>query len=185
MASIVPVSFLGGDHGEWRVERMQTLSGPALPEVRAVTMVTSHDPGERAASAVWVLRGTNSQLRYTERREQTQLREIQASLGRPEATRAAFLPIRKSDAWWELTQDERRAIFEDQSRHIAATLKYLPAIARRLHHSRDLGEPFDFMTWFEYAPAHEGLFDELVAMLRATPEWSYVDREVDIRLSRA
>src|SRR2546428_7160638 len=30
---------------------------------------------------------------------------------------------------------------------------YLPAIARRLYHCRDLGEPFDFLTWFEYAPA--------------------------------
>src|SRR5262249_32330893 len=113
------------------------------------------------------------------------LRAKQAALGRPEATRAAFLPIRKSEAWWELAQDERRTVFEDQSHHISGTLKYLPMIARRLHHARDLGEPFDFMTWFEYAPEYESAFDELVAMLRSTPEWKYVDRELDIRLSRA
>jgi len=48
-----------------------------------------------------------------------------------------------------LTQDERREIFEERSRHIATGLEYLPAVARRLHHSRDLGGPFDFLTWFE------------------------------------
>jgi hypothetical protein len=63
-------------------------------------------------------------------------------------------------------------------------LEYLPRIARRLHHSRDLGEPFDFLTWLEFAPEHEPAFDELVARLRASEEWSYFDREVDVRLSR-
>ena len=88
---------------------------------------------------------------------------MQAELGRPEATCAALIPIKKSAAWWELTQEERRQIFEDKSHHIAASLKYLPAIARQLYHCRDLGEPFDFLTWFEYAPAHADAFEELVA----------------------
>jgi len=64
-------------------------------------------------------------------------------------------------------------------------MEYLPAIARRLHHSRDLGEPFDFLTWFEYAPEHSNIFEELVSRLRGTREWQYVDCEVDIRLVRA
>ncbi|MBA2471041.1 MAG: chlorite dismutase, partial [Pseudonocardiales bacterium] len=51
-------------------------------------------------------------------------------------------------------------------------------------HSRDLGEPFDFLTWFEFAPADEDRFDELLATLRATDEWGFVEREVDIRLGR-
>ena len=92
--------------------------------------------------------------RYTERAEKEQLAAVQAKLGRPEATCAALIPIKKSAAWWELTQEERRQIFEDKSHHIAASLKYLPAIARQLYHCRDLGEPFDFLTWFEYEPAH-------------------------------
>ena len=57
-------------------------------------------------------------------------------------------------------------------------------MARRLHHGRDLGEAFDFLTWFEYAPADGGRFEELVARLRETEEWTYVEREVDIRLAR-
>jgi hypothetical protein len=63
-------------------------------------------------------------------------------------------------------------------------LRYLPEVARRLHHSRDLGEPFDFLTWFEYAPEYSAAFEELVVSLRASEEWKYVDREVDIRLVR-
>jgi len=63
-------------------------------------------------------------------------------------------------------------------------MTYLPPIARRLHHCRDLGEtePVDFLTWFEYAPSHESGFEELLIELRASEEWKYVDHEVDIRL---
>jgi hypothetical protein len=63
-------------------------------------------------------------------------------------------------------------------------MHYLPAIARQLLHGRDLGEPFDFLTWFEFAPGDAPAFDELLARLRATEEWSYVEREVEIRVSR-
>ena len=45
-------------------------------------------------------------------------------------------------------------------RHIATGLEYLPAVARRLHHGRDLGEPFDFLTWFEFAPEHAAAFED-------------------------
>jgi len=74
--------------------------------------------------------------------------------------------------------------FEESSHHVATGLEYLPAVARRLHHGRDLAEPFDFLTWFEFAPADSAGFEELVQRLRATEEWTYVEREVDIRLTR-
>ena len=63
-------------------------------------------------------------------------------------------------------------------------MPYLPRVARRLYHCRDLGEPFDFLTWFEFAPEHEAAFDELTSMLRSREEWTFVDREVEIRLAR-
>jgi chlorite dismutase len=130
----------------------------------------------------WVLRGVTSNERYVTRSEHTALVANQAPLGRREATRAALIPVRKTDGWWELSQDERRTIFEERSRHILIGLEYLPAIARRLHHSRDLGEPFDFLTWFEYAPTEADRFEELVGRLRESAEWTYVEREIDIRL---
>jgi chlorite dismutase len=179
-------TFRGGQSGGWRVTSMARVKGETLPRVAALSIIQ----GEAIAlpllpsATSWRLAGVASHVRYAERSEKEALAAVQAGLGRPEATQAALIPIRKSAAWWELTQEERRKIFEDKSHHIAASLKYLPAIARQLYHCRDLGEPFDFVTWFEYAPEHAKLFDELVAMLRATEEWKFVDREVDVRLVR-
>jgi len=83
-----------------------------------------------------------------------------------------------------MAQDERRKIFEAKSHHTEIGLKYLPAIARKLYHCRDIGQPFDFLTWFEYAPESANAFEELVFSLRKTEEWNYVEREIDIRLSK-
>jgi hypothetical protein len=127
-----------------------------------------------------------SNERYVRREEKAQLIATQEGLGRPTSTCAALIPIRKNAVWWALTQDDRRAILEEQSRHIRIGLRYLPAIARRLHHCRDLSEnePFDFLTWFEFAPEHAADFDALLQELRTSVEWTYVEREVDIRLQR-
>jgi hypothetical protein len=175
-------SFVGGERGRWRILSISALRGESLAAATHLTM----DEGEAVVPLIdtkWILRGTRSHLRYVERHERTRLDELSPPLGRPEVTRAALIPIRKSAAWWDLPQDERRAIFELRSRHIADSMKYLPAVARRLHHGRDLGEPFDFLTWFEYAPEHASLFEDVVGMLRATEEWNFVEREVDIRLA--
>ncbi len=137
-----------------------------------------------AAAAAWALRGTTSNERYVTRAEKEALRAAQPPLGRPDSTRAALIPVRKSAAWWDLAQDERRRILEERSRHVSIGLRYLPAVARRLYHCRDLGEPFDFLTWFEYAEADAEGFEELVGELRRSPEWEYVEREVDVRLAR-
>ena len=183
VATPLLVTFAGGSSGAWRVLRVDTRCGAPLVETSRLA-VSVEQAGNASNQVSWELRGFTSNQRYAERSEADTLRRTQADLGRPEATRAALIPIRKNEAWWALAQDERRAIFEERSQHIAATLRFLPAIARRLHHARDLGEPFDFLTWFEYAPEHDALFDELVALLRATEEWRYVDREIDIRLAR-
>lgn len=176
-------TFTGGDLGPWIVDHVTNVAGIALPAAPRVS-VTPGPLQTMPASAAWILRGITSNERYVVREEKSALVGKQEGLGRPVATRAALIPIRKTAAWWALTQDERRHIFEAQSRHIGIGLKYLPAIARRLHHCRDLGpdEPFDFVTWFEYAPTDAAAFDELVQALRASPEWQYVDREIDVRL---
>jgi chlorite dismutase len=183
MPSPLPVQFAGGTQGRYRVLQMRTLAGEALPAVARIEVCEGAN-ALPPSSALWTLRGVTSHQRYVERAEGAGLRDVQAGLGRPEATSAAMIPISKSAAWWDLAQDERRAIFEQRSHHIAATLKFLPAIARRLHHGRDLGEAFDFVTWFEFAPEHAGLFDELLGVLRGTEEWRYVVREVELRLQR-
>ena len=179
-------TFRGGQSGAWRV--VVDRAGEGRAASAGAVAVGGAFRGHRAAAvavADLVAAGRGRQPSALCRAaEKTQLEAAQAGLGRPEASCAALIPIRKSAAWWELTQEERRRIFEDQSHHIATSLKYLPMIARQLYHCRDLGEPFDFLAWFEYAPQNAMFFEDLVKVLRATEEWTYVEREVDVRLVR-
>jgi chlorite dismutase len=178
-------SFIGGDAGVWRVAEMDVIVGEPMPVARRLEIVSGPEiPSD--PHAAWVLRGITSNERYVVREERNQIVAKQLALGRPEATCAALIPIRKNEAWWTLTQDERLSIFKEQSNHTKIGLQYFPELARRLHHCRDISEnePFDFLTWFEYAPADEAAFNKLVAALRATEEWKYVVREVDIRFVR-
>ena len=168
--------------GLWRVTHAAPRRGEDLaPPARIAVSQVATLP----LAGEWHLAGVPSYVRYVERNEKSALVSRQSGLGRPEATCAALIPIRKSAAWWDMTQDERRDVFEARSHHIADSMKYLPAVARQLYHCRDLGQPFDFLTWFEFAPEHTSAFEELVAHLRGTEEWTYVEREYDIRLSRA
>ncbi len=174
--------FAGGSGGQWQITAMNTITGEPLPAATHLHILpgtlTSVNP------ALWCLKGFTSNIRYAEKAEREKLLAVQAELGRPGASCAALIPIKKNEQWWALAQDERRKIFEQQSHHTATGLQYLPAIARKLYHCRDIGGPFDFLTWFEYAPEHATAFEELVHSLRNTEEWKYVDREIDIRLQK-
>jgi chlorite dismutase len=165
---------------------METITGPPVERVDRLAVLEGDRHGQPDGST-WLLRGITSNERYAVREEKKILTARQPPLGRPQATCAALIPIRKSAAWWNLMQDERREILETHSHHVEIGMEFLPAVARKLHHCRDLsdGEPFDFLTWFEYAPEHAEAIDRLVAKLRSTKEWTYVDREVDFRLVRA
>jgi chlorite dismutase len=174
--------FIGGNDGQWIVTEIKEIAGQSVEVVSHLRIAESISA--KSTTGIWTLRGFASNVRYAEKAEKEKLAAIQEGLGRPQATCAALIPIRKNETWWSLAQDERRAIFEKQSRHTETGLNYLPAIARKLYHCRDIGEPFDFLTWFEYAPEHSEIFEELVNTLRKTEEWKYVDREVDIRLRR-
>ncbi len=176
-------TFIGGSTGEWRIQTIKSIVGPGLAEAPQLSIIDTFSP-VAAPTAAWQLRGVTSNQRYTNSAELTALQAVQPVLGRSTATCAVLIPISKSDQWWGLAQDERREILEARSAHIATGLRYLPAVARRLHHSRDLGEEFDFLTWFEFAPEDEGAFDELLAALRETEEWRYVVREVEVRVVR-
>lgn len=179
-AGMFPATFFGGATGGWQITESAAVVGEPLPFAERLAI----EPGVQAATGAWTLRGVAGHARYVMRREKAALDAASPPLGRAEATRAALIPIRKSAAWWQLPHDERRAIFEERSHHIADSMAYLPRVARRLYHARDLGEPFDFLTWFEFAPQDAAAFEELVAMLRAREEWQYVEREVDVRLAR-
>ncbi|CAG5015564.1 hypothetical protein DYBT9275_05357 [Dyadobacter sp. CECT 9275] len=175
--------FVAGETGTWKITKISPFIGEAMALAPFLNIVPTTD--FNTISGKWTLRGQTSNLRYTTQEEKAAMDAVQAGLGRPEATMAALIPIKKSDEWWMLAQDQRRAIFADKSDHTKVGMHYLPGVARKLYHSRDIGEPFDFLTWFEYAPQHSDEFEELVGKLRKTEEWKYVTREFDIRLVRA
>lgn len=180
----IRVAFVGGRIGHWKIDSIRPVFGDSLPNATHLAVCEENDDRDVQGS-VWTLRGSTGSARYTHQSEAEALSEKQEGLGRPAATCAALIPIKKSGEWWSLAQDQRRSLFEEQSHHIRIGLEYLPGVSRRLHHGRELGEPFDFLTWFEYRPEDGEAFEQLVARLRKTPEWRFVEREVDIRLSRA
>jgi hypothetical protein len=176
-------TFIGGETGAWSVTSQRTLLGFPIASVSRLAIMSGSPPAI-ATGAAWVLHGVTTNDRYTTHSEKHELVEKQAPIGRPEATHAALILLRKSAGWWSLAQDERRSILEEQSHHIAIGLRYLPAIARRLLHCRDMGTeaPFDFLGFLDYAPEDETAFEDMLDRLRSTREWSFMDREVDIRL---
>ena len=154
-------TFRGGQSGAWRVMRLAAVRGAGCRRRRRCRSSTRRSRCRSCPRRPLAARRRRQPCAlYRARREGTAHRRPGRARP-PEATCAALIPIRKSAAWWELTQEERRQIFEDKSHHIAGSLKYLPAIARQLYHCRDLGEPFDFLTWFEY-DLPMPLFEELV-----------------------
>jgi chlorite dismutase len=176
-------TFVGGKQGKWQVTEIRRFVGSGLEPVERLNVV-NRVITELPADSSWVLQSFVSNIRYSKRDELTNLRAIQPELNRSDASIAVLIPIKKSIQWWEMAQDERRAIFEEESHHTAVGMEYLPGVARRLMHCRDLGEAFDFLTWFEFAPEHTQAFDQLLVRMRASKEWDYVERDVEVRLVR-
>src|SRR5215472_5260366 len=131
------VRFVGGKTGMWRVLAIRPVRGDGLPETERVAVCLGDEPSP--IDSQWTLSGVISNIRYVERQEQQELALKQAPLGRAEAAMAALIPIRKTAAWWNLTQEERRNIFETKSHHISEGVRYLPSVARQLYHCRDIG----------------------------------------------
>jgi len=106
------IRFAGGSSGVWRVLALRSVRGEALPHVERVAIYRGKEP--LPFESRWTLSGVISNTRYVERPEQQELTLKQAPLGRLEATTAALIPIRKTAAWWNLTQEERPERFREQ-----------------------------------------------------------------------
>src|SRR4051812_25544534 len=106
-------SFIGGTEGPWRIQSLDAILGPSIPKAERLQILSGEQtsPGKTG----WVFRGVVSNLRYTHREEKDALALNPSVLDRPEAACAAMILLKKNNAWWELSQDERRAIFEEQS----------------------------------------------------------------------
>ena len=175
--------YIGGATGSWRITDVTTLSGSPLKPATHVEITTSESyrlPGRTA----WVLRGVARNTRFFTREERFPAASSRFLSNSMEASCAALIPIRKSAEWWNLAAEDRQEMIAHRSRKLTRAMAMIPALARRFLFGRDLGEPFDVVTWFEYAPKDAPVFDDLAAALRASPEWQYVEREIDIRLVR-
>ena len=160
-------NYIGGTTGTWRMTNVVTHSGQPLKPATHVEIVNGQLDRTPSRTA-WILRAVVSTTRYITREEPS----------------AALKLIRKSPARWSLAQNERRELIEARSKQMASRMRYLPTIARRLQLNRNLGESFDFVTWFEYGVQDTCVFDDLVGTVRASEEWQFVEREIDMRLTR-
>jgi hypothetical protein len=131
--------------------------------------------------------GATGHVVYTDSATKSELGRVSAT---PSGPRAVLIPIRKSAEWWALAQDQRQAYFDPSSSggHIAIGNRFAAKIYRRLYHSRYLpGSDWDFLTYFEFTSNNAGAFSELLTLLRDphhNPEWGFVDREVEIWMTR-
>jgi hypothetical protein len=148
----------------WRLEAVGRLPAPDAPFIAATTHVV-----------------------YTDSVTRSDLARLSAPESGPTAV---LIPIRKTTEWWALASEQRRAYVMDGAPHghLAIGRSYAARIYRRLYQARYLpGSEWDFLTYFEF-PAHETqTFCELLAELRDTgqnPEWGFVDREVEIWMTR-
>ncbi len=133
--------------------------------------------------------GVTQHLQYTGKPQRNELlaRGIEEQLPSPR-TITVIIPIRKSQGWWDLAQDERIAFYQksaDGEGHTAIGLPYVSHIFRRLYHCRYLESAgaFDFITYFEFQAEHTEEFLHLLQSLRdvnENPEWAYVDAEAEI-----
>eukprot|EP01035_Chromulina_nebulosa_P055872 gene55872-76591_t len=107
-------TFTAGSAGNWQILGVTPVTGAPLAAASHLAVAPSAALASGPLEDGWQLTGVASHVRYVERVEKTALGAVQAGLGRAEARLASLIPIKKSAAWWDLTQEERRRIFEDQ-----------------------------------------------------------------------
>ncbi len=169
----------------YRVHELVSICGEsALELVPGSIFVRVESPSELTSGGE--LAGVTQHIVYTSAEQRQKLAAVSASESGP---CAVLIPIKKSDAWWSLAQDERYARFHglpSARGHYDVGSAYAARIFRRLYHARYLpGSIWDFLTYFEF-PEHEApAFRALLAELRdpaQNPEWKYVERELEIWL---
>jgi chlorite dismutase len=131
--------------------------------------------------------GATSHVLYTDSITRSELAQVSAAESGPTAV---LIPIRKTAEWWALAREQRQAYVMEgaPNGHVAIGKRYAARIYRRLYQARYLpGSEWDFLTYFEFPTTDEQAFVDLLGELRDTeknPEWRFVDREVEIWMTR-
>ena len=185
----------------YRVQEVMLVRGepPSTPQKGwGLVRVESSSPfavgkSRTPKNPVVALYGVTEEFHYTTVSQQRELGERSPTELEPsDKTTAVLIPVKKSDDWWRLAQDEREVFFRTTSRHdghIAIGARHVDGVFRKLYHSRHLPYAcdYDFLTYFEfrdiYAPAFRRLLKELRDVKR-NPEWAYVEHEYEIWMTK-
>jgi len=180
----------GGRVDRYRVDAVERRVGAGVAGVEpGATLLRVEAPGPlpplgRGFQAAGVVQ----HVLYTDADRRKELAAISAGERGP---RAVLIPIAKNDAWWALAQDERDRFFRstgERPGHVEIGVRHARTIFRRLYHARyQPGSAWDFLTYFEFADADRDGFRALLGALRdpaLNPEWSFVERETEIWMTR-
>ena len=180
-------SFVAGDRGRWEVTSVAPVIGETLEWVPFLEIRNEYLMNVPVDFS-WLLRGITSTRRYTNNVQQVNTMAAQPQLGRPEATCAALIPVRKSREWWDMTFEERKQIFESNSIRYPK-IRTVRNICPASHASSTIA-----VIWASRLISWHGsntrprtpLLSRILSQLSGLQkEWKYVDREVDVRLVRS
>jgi hypothetical protein len=183
----------GGVRNRYRVNAVEVVQGqrPALPEPGwELHRIEAENP--ISASAPFQIHGATGSAQYTDPTAPyaaaNGLKAIPVTVAEP--VLAVILPLRKTQAWWDLPFEQRKAHFHKAAtvpHHTEAGVPYISKIHRRLFHTREFTKEYDFVTYFEFRAADEAAFRKLCRELRDTkinPEWNYIDRDFEIWMTK-
>jgi hypothetical protein len=179
----------GSTLDDFRVTEVNTVRGPRIPIEPGWRLhrIEGSAPLQSLGRGL-ALVGVAQHPTYTSAAEGRRLRAVER---REPGDMAVLVPIRKSDEWWRLGQDQRLALFRGsrpQGGHVAIGMRFAARVLRRLYHARYLpGSAWDFLAYFELDAADAGAIRELLAAMRDPHEssaWQFVECESEIWLRR-
>lgn len=171
----------------YRVNAIQRVTGAAIGGVEVGALLVRVESSAPFDTDAGPFIGVTQHLVYAHAHERRELLRVSAPESGP---LAVLIPIRKTDSWWALAQDERDALLRPApgSGHIAIGARFASRIYRKLYHARYAGgSEWDFLTYFEFPAECSDDFRDLLQALRdpaSNPEWAYVERESELWMTR-
>jgi hypothetical protein len=171
----------------YALDRIHTVLGPSPAGIEVGRGLWRVEAAGRLPVAEAPFIGATTHAVYTDSATRSELGRISSPESGPVAV---LIPIRKSAEWWALASEQRQALVMEGAPHghLAIGRRYAARIYRRLYRARYLpGSECDFLTYFEFPVGETEAFLELLRELRDrvhNPEWAFVDREVELWLTR-
>lgn len=171
----------------YEIQQLEPVVGPVTPGIVTGRRLWRLEAPGRLPLPDAPFIGATTHAVYTDSATRAELAQI--SLGESGPV-AVLIPIRKSAEWWALGREQRQAYVMEgaPNGHLAIGKRYAGRIYRRLYQARYLpGSEWDFLTYFEFPVSETDSFRQLLGSLRDrddNPEWAYVDRELEIWMTR-